>query len=114
MLLTWSVLTEDAPQEEGDKDEDDDYPINPLVDALFDEVENLRLQVRSMSEREEARSWLSFQLFDAEMRGALIEAETREEVMREMEDRMRTMEAMYSRRLMREVSVSCFFLLDLL
>jgi len=48
------------------------------------------------------------------MRCALIEAETREEVMREMEDRMRTMEAMYSRRLMREVSVSCFFLLDLL
>ena len=56
MPLTWSVLTEDAPQEEGDKDEDDDYPINPLVDALFDEVENLRLQVRSMSSREEARS----------------------------------------------------------
>lgn len=56
MLLTWSFLTEDAPQEEGDKDEDDDYPINPLVDALFDEVENLRLQVRSVSSREETRS----------------------------------------------------------
>ena len=39
------------------------------------------------------------------MRCAIIEAETREEVMREMEDRMRNMEAMYSRRLMKEVSV---------
>lgn len=29
--------------ETGD-DDDDDEPINPLVDALFDEVENLRLQ----------------------------------------------------------------------
>jgi len=37
------------------------------------------------------------------MRCALIEAETREEVMREMEERMRIMEAMYSRRLMNEV-----------
>lgn len=37
------------------------------------------------------------------MRCALIEAETREEVMREMEERMRVMEAMYSRRLMNEV-----------
>jgi hypothetical protein len=25
--------------------EDEDEPINPLVDALFDEVENLRMQV---------------------------------------------------------------------
>lgn len=38
------------------------------------------------------------------MRCAIIEADTREEVMREMEDRMRAMEQMYSRRLMSEVS----------
>ena len=38
------------------------------------------------------------------MRCAIIEADTREEVMREMEDRMRAMEQMYSRRLMNEVS----------
>jgi hypothetical protein len=38
------------------------------------------------------------------MRCAIIEAETREEVMREMEERMRSMEVMYSRRLMTEVS----------
>jgi acetyl-CoA carboxylase carboxyltransferase component len=38
------------------------------------------------------------------MRCAIIEAETREEVMREMEERMRNMEVMYSRRLMTEVS----------
>jgi len=37
------------------------------------------------------------------MRCAIIEAETREEVMREMEERMRSMEAMHSRRLMTEV-----------
>jgi hypothetical protein len=38
------------------------------------------------------------------MRCALIEAETREEVMREMEERMRIMEEKYSRRLMSEVT----------
>ena len=38
------------------------------------------------------------------MRCAIIEADTREEVMREMEARMRAMEQMYSRRLMNEVS----------
>ena len=27
------------------EDDDDDEPINPLVDALFDEVEDLRMQV---------------------------------------------------------------------
>jgi len=38
------------------------------------------------------------------MRCALTEVETREEVMREMEERMRIMEEKYSRRLMSEVS----------
>jgi len=38
-------LAEDEPTVEPGKDDDDDDPINPLVDALFDEVENLRLQV---------------------------------------------------------------------
>ena len=42
------------------------------------------------------------------MRCALIEAETREEVMREMEERMRSMEAMYTRRLMSEVGQAIF------
>ena len=37
-------LAEDEPVIEPGKDDDDD-PINPLVDALFDEVESLRLQV---------------------------------------------------------------------
>ncbi|CCM00330.1 uncharacterized protein FIBRA_02360 [Fibroporia radiculosa] len=76
------VLEED---EEPD-DEDDDEPINPLVDALFDEIEALRAQ-----------------LFEAEMQCAVIEAETREEVMEEMEERMRSMEKMFKRRLMKEV-----------
>lgn len=79
------VLEEDEPNED-QEDASDDEPINPLVDALFDEVENLRMQ-----------------LFESEMRCAIIEAETREEVMREMEDRMRNMEVMYSRRLMTEL-----------
>lgn len=37
------------------------------------------------------------------MRCALVEAETREEVMEEMEERMRAMEKMFKRRLMKEV-----------
>ena len=38
------------------------------------------------------------------MQCAVIEAETREEVMEEMEERMRSMEKMYTRRLAQEVS----------
>jgi kinesin family protein 20 len=37
------------------------------------------------------------------MRCAIIEAETREEVIREMEERMRSMERVYAKRLMDEV-----------
>lgn len=40
----------------------------------------------------------------------MIEAETREEVMREMEGRMRKMEDMYSRRLITEVELFRFSL----
>ena len=46
---------------------------------------------------------LYLQLYDARLRCALIEAETREEVMVEMEERMRSMEDMFARRLMRVV-----------
>lgn len=52
------------------------------------------------------------QLFEAEMRSALVEAETREEVMREMEERMRKMEEMYSRRLRSEVRHQSFSIVD--
>lgn len=51
--LCWSSsvvkpgLSEDEAKD-GD-DDDDDEPINPLVDALFDEVEYLRMQVRRLS-----------------------------------------------------------------
>lgn len=44
-----------------------------------------------------------FQLYEAEMRCAMVEAETREEVMREMEERMRAVERTYALRLMSEV-----------
>ena len=39
------------------------------------------------------------------MRAVMIEAQTRDEIMTEMEERMQKMEAMYSRRLMQEVIV---------
>jgi hypothetical protein len=51
------------------------------------------------------------QLFESEMRCAIIEAETREEVMREMEERMRTVEEMYTRRLRNEVFIFWLFFL---
>ncbi|KAI1797554.1 kinesin-domain-containing protein [Ganoderma leucocontextum] len=79
------VLEEDEELDDGEETSvEDDEPINPLVNALFDEVEELRMQ-----------------LYDARLRCALIEAETREEVMVEMEERMRSMEDMFTRRLMR-------------
>ncbi|KAI0336172.1 kinesin-domain-containing protein [Cubamyces sp. BRFM 1775] len=77
--------TEDEELDDGEETSvEDDEPINPLVNALFDEIEELRMQ-----------------LYDAHIRCALIEAETREEVMVEMEERMRSMEDMFTRRLMR-------------
>ena len=39
------VLTCYAEEQPTEPEQDDDEPMNPLVDALFDEVENLRLQV---------------------------------------------------------------------
>ncbi|TFK76778.1 kinesin-domain-containing protein [Pluteus cervinus] len=79
------VVEEDEPMASADE-EDDDESINPLVDLLFDEIESLRMQ-----------------LFEAEMRCAVVEIETREEVIQEMEDRMRNMEKMYSKRLTSEL-----------
>jgi kinesin family protein 20 len=43
------------------------------------------------------------QLFEAEMRASVVEAEIREEVMKEMEERMQAMERMFMRRLASEV-----------
>ncbi|KAJ3994947.1 kinesin-like protein [Lentinula boryana] len=81
------VLEVPEPEDETSEDEQaDDVPINPLVDALFDEIEYLRLQ-----------------LYESEMRCALVEAEVRDEVMREMETRMADMEDMYTRRLAKEI-----------
>jgi len=34
-----------APEDEENDEDSDDEPINPLVDALFDEIEDLRLRV---------------------------------------------------------------------
>ncbi|KAJ8517057.1 hypothetical protein ONZ45_g5728 [Pleurotus djamor] len=78
-----TVLEEEEPDEGYSNDSE---LANPLVDALFDEIESLHVQ-----------------LFECELKCAVIEAETREEVMKEMEERMRQMEKMYARRLMNEV-----------
>jgi len=40
-----AVLEVFEEDEEGVEGDEDDGPINPLVDALFDEVEGLRMQV---------------------------------------------------------------------
>lgn len=42
------VNTPPAEDEEPDYVDDDDEPINPLVDALFDEIETLRIRVSRM------------------------------------------------------------------
>lgn len=44
MLNTFLSVDED-PGDSGDEYEDE--PLNPLVEALFDELETLRIQVRS-------------------------------------------------------------------
>ncbi|KAI6045091.1 kinesin-domain-containing protein [Pisolithus marmoratus] len=80
-----TILEEDE-ESDGKEDESDGEAINPLVDALFDEIENLRLK-----------------LYETEIRCAVVEAETREEVMKEMEERMREVERTYAQRLMSEV-----------
>ncbi|KAF8139970.1 kinesin-domain-containing protein [Boletus edulis] len=80
------VFEEDEEVNDDQEGDSDDEPINPLVDALFDEIEDLRLR-----------------LYEAEMRCAIVEAETREEVMKEMEERMRAVERTYATRLMSEV-----------
>ncbi|KAH9065928.1 kinesin-domain-containing protein [Lactarius vividus] len=77
--------TEDEDVEDGLEEE----PLNGLVEALFDEIERLQLQ-----------------LFESEMRSAVIEAETREEVMREMEERILEIEKRFTRRLMSEVELN--------
>lgn len=48
---------------------------------------------------------LDFQLFESEMRCALIEQEVREEITRDMEERMRAMEKRHAKRLQDEVCV---------
>jgi len=46
------------------------------------------------------------QIFEAQMRCAITEAETREEVLEEMEERMRNMERMYLKRITDEVKMN--------
>lgn len=94
---------EDEDDETGEDDDFEDHPINPLVDALFDEVEELRLQVGNLT----SATWLSslrieHQLYEARMQRATIEAQVREEMSREADVRMRSVVEMYERRLRSE------------
>jgi len=43
-------------EEEDSAQADDDDPINPLIDELFDEVESLRMQVRLILEASQFRA----------------------------------------------------------
>ncbi|EJT97944.1 hypothetical protein DACRYDRAFT_119130, partial [Dacryopinax primogenitus] len=75
-------MPEDVDETELSEDESDEAePEDPLVTHLFEQLEDMRQK-----------------LYQAEMRCAVIESETREEVTREMEGRMRAMERMFSER----------------
>lgn len=73
------------------------------MDALFDEIEDLRMKVGRVGILNGGIQCLLSQLYEAELRCAFVEAETREEVMKEMEERMREVERTYAQRLMSEV-----------
>lgn len=75
------VIEEDPDNAEGDEEEE----TYPLVDELFSRIEELELK-----------------LYEAEMRAAMVETETREEVAQEMEERMQMMDKMYRERISRE------------
>jgi len=88
------------------EDQSDEEPLNGLVEALFDEIERLRLQVCFYSSITALIPLRCPQLYESEMRSAVTEAETREEVMREMEERIHEMEKRFTMRLMNEVRLS--------
>ena len=101
-----SVLLIKHAEDEDLEDGSDEEPLNGLVEALFDEIERLRLQVRLHNIVMFSQTAENSQLFESEMRSAVIEAETREEVMREMEERILEIEKRFTRRLMNEVRFS--------
>ena len=73
------------------------------MEQLFSYIEELELKVCIKISM--LAPWLnSSQLYEAELRCAMIESETREEVAQEMEARMEKMEKMHSQRVLREVS----------
>ena len=49
-ILNLLHTEDEEAREDGEDEEEDDEPINPLVNALFDEIQDLRLQVRSHSQ----------------------------------------------------------------
>ena len=101
------LATEDEEADDLD-DTDEDLELNKaFVSSLFDEIDDLRMQVRVLNPAVFAPLFIGLsQLFEAEMRCAITEAETREEVMEEMEERMRNMEKMYLKRITDEVKMN--------
>jgi kinesin family protein 20 len=81
------VMEVDEDQQDGESEELEGS--DALIEELFEEIASIRMQ-----------------LFEAEMRNAVIEAETREEVMDEMQERMRKMDAMYNQRLMDQMQAN--------
>ncbi|KAG8833295.1 hypothetical protein FRC18_003879 [Serendipita sp. 400] len=80
------VIEEDAAMDVDSAEEDERGPAYSLVEELFSRIEELELK-----------------LYESEMRVAMIETETREEVAQEMGERMQIMDKMYRERIAREV-----------
>jgi kinesin family protein 20 len=76
----WLLILIADPDSEEERDE--------LVEYLFQQLGELRVR-----------------LLQSEMQNATIEAETREEVVKEMQDRLQDMQQLYERRLQDEVRI---------
>ncbi|KIY45237.1 kinesin-domain-containing protein [Fistulina hepatica ATCC 64428] len=87
------VLEEDAPYKEGDEHDDDEMgPMYTLIDDLFDQILYVRQQLEECEQ----------QLEECEERCVLVEIQTREEVTRMYEERMRQMGMRHHMNLMQE------------
>ncbi|KAF8343056.1 P-loop containing nucleoside triphosphate hydrolase protein [Cantharellus anzutake] len=79
-------VVEEAEEKDPEEEEDEEDDPDSLVSILLRQLEEMR------------ERW-----YEAEIRCAMVEAETRESVMQEMEERMQLMERKYAARLRREI-----------
>src|ERR1700753_1087880 len=84
--------TEEADAAEDENSDSEDHAINPLVDALFDEGEQLRMQ-----------------LYECEMRAVQQEQQIREEVANVMQHEMLEIERRWAKRWRSEVRLQVRF-----